>query len=96
MTELCPGSPRHPSIHAEASGAATAVASDRLSSVKETAIMAALRRNAKEKCARDAKRARPVERAREAREPWGLNQPRKLTGGGGEEGQGWHRNLLMG
>ena len=61
-----PGSPRQPSVHSEASGAATEP-SDRRSSVQETAVMAALRRNDEEKRARDARRARLVERAREAR-----------------------------
>ena len=56
-----------PARSTESSGEATASLGSR-SPVQETAVMAALRRNAEDKIARDARRARLVERAREARE----------------------------
>ena len=59
--------PPSPACSGEPSGGVKA-SSDRQSPVKETAVMAALRRSAEEKRARDARRARLVERAREARQ----------------------------
>ena len=60
------GSPPHPAAHGEPSGTTTTSSGSR-SRVEETAVMAALRRNDEDKRARDARRARLVERVREAR-----------------------------
>ena len=59
-------SPPHPPPPGKPSGMATSAG--RRSSVGETAVMAALRRNDEDKRARDARKARLVERARETRQ----------------------------
>ena len=65
-------------------GASGTVPSPKRSSpVKETAVMAALRRSAEEKRARDARRARLVERARETRQSPGTDS----TPGAGRGGR---------
>ena len=64
-------SPPHPPPPGKPSGMATSAG--RRSSVGETAVMAALRRNDEDKRGRDARKARLVERARETRKSPGSN-----------------------
>ena len=74
-----PEAPPSPSRSGEPPGEAKA-SSGRQSPVRETAVMAALRRNDEEKRARDARRARLVERAREARQSPGSESDQGVVG----------------